>query len=94
MFIGGGLYGGRRSPEKEAALFYQGYGQTDTDSGALVYYRCERIVQDIAEFCEQVLLTEGGSPDRAEGARMLMSQFHPGAVVEAAFEAAKKLPPM
>lgn len=92
MFIGGGLYRNSRSPEE--TLFYQGYGQTQIDHVALAYYRYERIVQDIAAYCEQILLTQGDSPDRAEGLRQLMSQFQPNEVVEIAFETDKKLPPI
>lgn len=90
MFVGGGLYGSRRSPEE--ALFYQGYGETQIDIVALAYYRHERIVQDIAAYCEQILLTEGESQDRAEGLRQLTSQFQPNQVVEIAFRAEEKLP--
>src|SRR5690606_31643040 len=45
MYVGGGLFGGRRSPQEEEALFYQGYGQVAVDPVALAYYRYERIVQ-------------------------------------------------
>lgn len=84
MFVGGGLFAGRRSPAEEERLFYQGYGQTEINRAALAYYRCERIVQDIAAYCEQILLTEPGGEDRANGLQQLASQFQPGAVVELA----------
>jgi spectinomycin phosphotransferase len=45
MFIGGGQFGARRTPREEETLFYQGYGQTQTDPIALAYYRYERIVR-------------------------------------------------
>jgi len=66
-------------------LFYQGYGATDSDPMALAYYRVERIVEDIAAYCEQLLLTDQGGDDRAEGLRQLVGQFEPGQVIEVAF---------
>jgi spectinomycin phosphotransferase len=91
MFVGGGLFGGRRSPQEEEMLFYQGYGATEIDGSTLIYYRFERIVQDIAAYCEQILLTEGESQDRKNGLRQLTRQFQPGGVVGVAFETEKRL---
>ncbi len=84
MVPGGGQFLNRRSTREEESLFYQGYGPTVVDPIALAYYRCERIVEDIAVYCEQILLTEPGSTDRANGLQQLASQFMPGAVVEIA----------
>jgi spectinomycin phosphotransferase len=84
MFVGGGQFGDARSPQEEEALFYQGYGPAEIDGSALVYYRCERIVEDIAAYCEQILLAEHDGPDREEGLQQLTSQFDPGNVVEIA----------
>lgn len=88
MFIGGGLGGGGHSPEAEEALFYQGYGHTEIDPIILTYYRNERIVQDIAAYCELILLTDDGGEDREAGLRQLTGQFLPGAVVEMAYRSA------
>jgi spectinomycin phosphotransferase len=82
MFIGGGV-GSYYSDEER--LFYEGYGQTPINQTALAYYRFERIVQDIAAYCEQLLLTDEGGDDRAEGLRQLKSQFEPGAVIDQAY---------
>ena len=92
MFIGGGLGGGGHTAEQEEALFYVGYGQTRIDPITLAYYRHERIVQDIAAYCEQILLTDKGGEDEKEGLRQLMSQFLPGGVVEYAHKSEKRLP--
>ena len=91
MFIGAGIDDVWRSA-REQALFYQGYGATAIDRQALAYYRYERIVEDIAAYCEQLLLTDQGGEDREEGLRQLVSQFQPGAVIEIAF-ASDTLPP-
>jgi spectinomycin phosphotransferase len=90
MFIGAGTDAVWLSA-RQHALFYQGYGATEIDMSALAYYRYERIVEDIAAYCEQILLTDQGGDDRAEGLRQLASQFEPGAVIEIAF--ASGLPP-
>ncbi len=85
MFVGGGLFGGKWSPHDEETPFYQGYGAAEIDGEALVYYRFERIVQDIAAYCEEILLGDSGGQDRANGLRQLTSQFQPGAVIDVAF---------
>jgi spectinomycin phosphotransferase len=85
MYAGGGLFGNWRSPQEEEALFYQGYGPTQVDGIVLAYYRYERIVQDVAAYCEQIVLTDGGGQDRANGLRQLTDQFLPNGVVEIAF---------
>ena len=87
MYAGGGQFVNKRTPEQEESLFYQGYGQTQADPNALAYYRYERIVQDIAVYCEEVLLSEGDSEDRQAGARQLMSQFQPNQVIDITFKA-------
>ena len=79
MFFGSGI-GGRQQPE-QAAAFYAGYGPGNIDTAALAYYRCERIVQDIAVYCRELLLSAAGGADRAEGLRQLAGQFAPGGVV-------------
>jgi spectinomycin phosphotransferase len=84
MFIGAGIDNVWRSA-REQALFYQGYGATEIHPQALAYYRYERIVEDIAAYCQQLLLTDQGGEDRPEGLRQLVGQFQPGAVIEIAF---------
>lgn len=84
MFIGGGI-GEVWNSAREEALFYRGYGQAEIDPMALVYYRYERIVQDIAAYCEQLLLTDEGGADRAPALRYFLDQFLPNEVVAIAF---------
>lgn len=92
MFVGGGL-GGGHTAQQEEILFYQGYGQTHINPIALAYYRYERIVQDLAAYCEQILLTDEGGEDREEGLQQLMRQFQPNNVIEMAYRSEKNLPP-
>jgi spectinomycin phosphotransferase len=64
--------------------FYQGYGKTRINLEAKVYYRYERIIQDIAEFCKQLLLTDAGGDDREQAYKFFTSNFAPGGELEAA----------
>jgi len=89
MYAGGGLMGGWRAPSEEEALFYQGYGPTHIDPIALAYYRYERIIQDLAVFCEQLLLSDAGGEDRAQSLRYLKSNFLPGNTIEIAYQSDK-----
>lgn len=93
MFAGGGLFGGWRPPQEEETLFYEGYGPAEVDLVALAYYRCERIVQDVAEYCQQILMSDAGGPDRPNGLQQFKGQFGPGAVIELAYQTAQRLPP-
>lgn len=84
MFVGGGVDNIWRSAREET-LFYEGYGQTELDPMALAYYRYERIVEDIAAFCEQLLLTGEGGADREQALRYLTNSFLPNRVVDIAY---------
>jgi spectinomycin phosphotransferase len=85
MFIGAGIGDDIWHDPREEALFYQGYGETEIDPMALAYYRYERIVQDIAAYGEQLLLSDEGGADREQGLRFFVSQFLPNNVVEIAY---------
>ena len=92
MFIGGGVGSTWYAPQEEA-LFYKGYGPTEINPVALAYYRFERIVQDIAEWGERMLLTDTGGQDRARWLQGLKRWFQPNDVVEMAYKAEKLIPP-
>jgi len=84
MFIGGGV-GGVWNQPREEALFFQGYGTNEAiDTLALAYYRHERIVRDLLEFCDQMFDPQASREDREEGLRQMASQFDPGNVVAVA----------
>lgn len=82
MFVGGGQMSYWRLPLEEETLFYQGYGATELDAVALSYYRFERIVQDIAAYCEQLFLSGEGGEDRELAYQYLTSNFLLGGVLE------------
>jgi len=87
MYAGGCQFGFRRTPQEEEHLFYRGYGPATADPFALAYYRYERIVDDIAVFCEQLLLSDEGGADREQSLRYLKSNFLPGNTIEIAYKA-------
>jgi len=83
MFINAGI-GGVLDGERAEALFYQGYGHVEVDQSALAYYRYERIVQDFAAYAEELLLTDDGGEDRAQGLEYFKSNFLPDGTIEMA----------
>jgi spectinomycin phosphotransferase len=87
MFVGAGM-GCAWPGGREEALFYRGYnpafGQTGVDRAALAYYRYERIIQDISEFCKQLFLTTGGGEDREQSYQYFTGQFLPNHEVDVA----------
>ena len=85
MYIGGGLMGNWHTPDEEEALFYPAYGETQVDPVALAYYRYERIIEDIAVFCDKILLTNDDNKDRAQSLLYLESNFLPKGVIGIAY---------
>jgi spectinomycin phosphotransferase len=85
MFIGGGLADSGYTPEEEQAMFYKGYGTADVDPDVLAYYRMERIVEDIASFCQQVFLSDAGGEDRKQAVEYVRSNYLPGGTIERAY---------
>lgn len=91
MFIGGGV-GTIWNKPLEEKLFYRGYGKTEINSTALAYYRHERVVEDIAEYCQALLLKTAGGNNRLEMYRHFIDMFEPQGVVEIAFKTNEGLP--
>lgn len=85
MFIGGGVGNVWNQPDEET-LFYQGYGEITVDKNILAYYRHERIVQDIAEFVEHLLLSTTGGENRKIMFQHFVNMFASKGVVEIALE--------
>lgn len=85
MFIGGGVGNVWNEPHEET-LFYQGYGKTMVEKNLLAYYRYERIVVDIAEYVQQLLLSSAGGDNRKIMYKHFMSMFAPRGVVEIALD--------
>lgn len=85
MFIGGAQGYISSSPHEEEVLFYRGYGQAAIDRRSLAYYRFERIIEDIAAYCQELLLSTGGGEDRGQSVVYLRSNFLPGGTIENAY---------
>jgi len=85
MFIGAGVANVWNKPH-EQELFYQGYGKTEINREILAYYRHERIVEDIAIYGQNLLLTAAGGENRLTMYNHFMGMFEPRGVVDIAFE--------
>jgi spectinomycin phosphotransferase len=84
MFIGGGV-GNVWNNSDEVTRFYKGYGQTYIHMPLLAYYRHERIVEDIAEYAQALLLKTDGY-NRPQMYQHFIDMFEPKGVVEIAFQ--------
>jgi spectinomycin phosphotransferase len=84
MFVGSGLGGNGHTLQEKEILFYQGYGQTQVNPIAMAYYRYERIIEDIAVYCEQIFLSDEGGEDRVQSLENLKSNFLPNSTIEIA----------
>jgi len=85
MFIGGGVANVWNRPHEED-FFYKGYGKAEINREILAYYRHERIVEDIALYSQQLLLTTDGGKDRPVMYQHFIDMFVPGGVVDIAFK--------
>ena len=85
MYVGGGLLASGLTPPEEEERFYPTYGDAPVNALAVAYYRCERIIEDIAAFCEQLLLTNEGGDDREQSFDYLKSNFLPNGTIDIAW---------
>jgi spectinomycin phosphotransferase len=68
---------------REEDLFFMGYGPVNIDPEMLVYYRYERIVEDLGEIGRSVLLNPNPSDQmRAEESQLAQSFFAPGGDID------------
>lgn len=87
MFVGSGLGGKGHSLKEETELFYEGYGQTKINTNAIAYYRYERIIEDIAIYCQQVFSLETGTADRQKAVEHVKANFKPNGTIDIAQQA-------
>ena len=91
MFFGAGIWNSGYTPKEEESLFYKGYGQAKINQDVLCYYRFQRILQDIAEYCEYIFLSAEGDEhkkdDRLQMLEYLRPNFLPNGTIERAYDA-------
>jgi len=69
----------------EEDWFFDGYGGVEIDSSALIYYRCERIVEDLGEFGKSVFFDPNMSEAASAAAAALATNFFaPGGDIDRA----------
>jgi spectinomycin phosphotransferase len=84
LFVVGSIIARVVEPREEE-LFFAGYGPVEIDPEALIYYRYERIVEDLGEIGRSVLLESNRSDEmRAEEFRLARSYFAPGGDIDRA----------
>ncbi|MEM7115401.1 MAG: aminoglycoside phosphotransferase family protein [Chloroflexota bacterium] len=78
MLVGFGFGGKGHTLADEERLFYQGYGETEISQTALAYFRYDRLIVDVVEFCDHILTTVGEGADRVWALETLQRNFEPG----------------
>ncbi len=86
MFVGAGIWDSGLTPDEEKSLFYQGYTQTKINQDVIAYYRFERIIQDIGDYCEYIFLSDEGGDDRMQCFEHLQPVFLPNGAIERAYD--------
>lgn len=86
MFIGAGIWDSGITASEEESRFYKGYGQTEINHDLLAYYRFERIIQDIGDYCEYIFLSDEGGDDRVQCFEHLQPVFLPNGAIERAYD--------
>ena len=84
LFVIGSRIARNVEPHEEA-WFFSGYGDIAVDPEALIYYRYERVLEDIAEFASSVLLDDTQT-EATRGAQtdLVATFFGPGGILETA----------
>lgn len=70
---------------REEAWFFEGYGAVEVDAAAIVYYRYERILEDMGVDADSVFGDASlAEPTRQAQADLVVSFFEPGGILETA----------
>jgi spectinomycin phosphotransferase len=81
LFVIGSRIARDVEPDEEA-WFFEGYGEVPVDPEAIIYYRYERILEDIGEIAGSVF--DGGSSEASRASEVALAEsfFGPGGIVE------------
>lgn len=84
LFVVGSRIAREVTPHEEAC-FFEGYGETGIHADALRFFRYERIIEDLGQVGQSVLLTPGRSEAAREAeATLARSFFAPGGAIDRA----------
>jgi spectinomycin phosphotransferase len=68
-----------------APLFFEGYGKADINELVLQYYRCDWVLQELADYGNRVFFSsDAGEETRQEAVTAIIEMFEPGDVVDQA----------
>ena len=81
MFVIGSRIARDVTPDEEAA-FFAGYGPVDVDADAIRLFRCERILEDVAEVGDDVLDRGMDGEPAARWLALVDGFFAPGGIAE------------
>ncbi len=76
-------------PTRTETLFLAGYGATEVNALALVYYRYEWCVQEFCDFAARVTLNDVGDETKADSVHGFQQLFTPDDVVKEAHKAGR-----
>lgn len=92
MFINAGIWNSGLLALEEETLFYKGYGSTAIDKYAICYYRFERIIQDINEYCDHIFLSDANTKAKVRSLEYIKSNFLKNGTIEKAYEVYNERP--
>lgn len=90
MFIGGAQGFAGCSPAEEVDRFYSGYGPVEIDSVALAYFRYERILEDIALYCDNIWSNDDDGEDLRQALIYLTGNYAEDGTIATAIAAEER----
>lgn len=84
MFIGAGIWNTGYTYSQEKFSFYKGYGASKVNKDAILYYRLERIFEDISAYCQHIFLSQESFSARMQSLEYIKANFLPNGTIEMA----------
>lgn len=81
MFIDAGIWDTGGNGTQDTALFYKGYGETKINKELISYFRINRILEDIAIYCEHIFDSNNQREDRLQSLKYMQANFLPSATI-------------